>query len=258
MCGHISSPQLEGQLLKGKPNSGKSLLGMVFKHKDKYVKCLLLFIITTRLARFCPWKPLNGYMSTLSGITISWQLTYPRSRLKLTFRELDISNTQILSDSPAFLNCIYCSQEVVPLWVHIILLRSGPGGRKREECLNGQINEQSEGRLCIPIQVVGKCLSVVWWKGLDLGPEGESGSTCPLPPAARGLKNNEESARQRHVGGSWLHLIENRPFVLFSVNVYWGLHSWGCKVGRGGHCIHVCMCETKPSFFAFQSTLFTQ
>lgn len=136
----------------------------------------------------------------------------------------------------------------------------GAGNQKAEECLNWQINERSEGRLWIPIQVVGKCLSVVWWKDLDLGPEGESGSTCPLPPAAGGLENNGALARQWHVGGSWLQLIENGPFVLFSVNVYRSLHSWGCKVGQGGHCIYLCMCvcEMKPCFFAFQSALAIQ
>lgn len=136
---------------------------------------------------------------------------------------------------------LYCSQEVAPLGV---LSSSGVGqaSQKAEECLNKQINEQLERRLWIPIQVLGKCLSIPWWKGLDLGPEGESGSTCPLPPAAGSLKNNEEWERQWHVGGSWLQLIENRPFVLFNANVFRGLHSWGCRAGQGGSYIYVCVC----------------
>jgi hypothetical protein len=129
----------------------------------------------------------------------------------------DLSNTQDLLHSPAFLT--YCSSEVVPRW---LLPSSGFGqaSQKAEGRPNGQINEQSGRKLLIFIQVLRKCLSTMWWKGLDLGPEGESGSTCLLPPAAGGLENNAESERQWHVGGSWLQLTENRPFVLFKANVF--------------------------------------
>lgn len=143
---------------------------------------------------------------------------------------------------------------MVPLWI-LSSWGMGQPGQKAEECLKGQINEQSEGRLWMPIQVLGKCLSVVWWKG----PEGESGSTCPLPPAAGGLKNNEESARQWHVGGSWLQLTENRPFVLFSANVDKGPHAWWglqSRTGRQLHlCVHVCERWRPPSLLSNQLSL---
>lgn len=123
----------------------------------------------------------------------------------------------------------------------------GKGGvqtsQKAEECLKEQINERSEGRLWLPIQVLGKGLSVVWWKGLDVGPEGESGSTCPGPPAAGGPKNNEGAARQWHMRGSWLQLIENRPFVPCDANVYGGPHGGAAKQDRAEMALtFACVC----------------
>lgn len=124
-----------------------------------------------------------------------------------------------------------------------------PAKRQRNVWTSRLMSNPGGGRPWVPIQVLGKCLSMIWWKGLDLGPEGESGSTCPLPPAVGGLKNNDEAESRRQVGSSWLQLIENKPFVLLNANVLRALHSWGCGVGQGGRSVDVCTCLWDQAFF---------
>ena len=252
LCGHVLSSQLDRQLLKGKNQLCKVSLRAASQRQGWTVKSLLPLIITRHRAQPGSWWP----PVDTDPLLPKWPfqgISGPES--SLSWGSSDISNTQVPQDSLLSWMVLTAHKK----WFHSECYPPGCGegvgqtSQKPEECLKGQINERSEGRLWIPIQVLGKGLSVVWWKGLDVGLEGERDSTCPLPPAAGGLRNNEAVARQWHVGGSWLQLIENRPFVLQQYNCAHGPAQEGCKAGQGGGGIYVCMCvcEMKPSFFTF-------